>query len=514
MENNNLQLVKTALKVLPENAGADFENWYRSEDKHQPTGRKTTATTAQCAIINYNLDQPSNLTLPHSLGGIQSAVDNYLESSERAGPWGVLTNDIIGLKLSDQANSRSGRLLLFKFSFISAVIKRLFPDENITRGEQRTTLQCLSGLTLKEAAEADHVSYETKKSQLNSVFQKTKIRRQQELSNFLVAHLTLEVASTYSRQDNDSHNDQNFFSYVDNYLWGYARASVIQESKNKRFRMVEFGDPSGRPVVCVHHLGIFSFSPTEIDCLKKNRIRLMCPLRHGAISPKDDDISLDEHVEHALEGIDLAVSLLGGKAVAVMSMLSGCYYSMHYAKRFPDKVSTIIMLGATYKEPTLSGSLSTFKNDLHRVATVDPAALKATVSYLVTQVDTAGALEKVWKESLNECEVDFDEVDALLNDDTQRQAMQDRVRYSPLSITHDLDIQANTDWHSLFSQIKGTEAHYIHGSEDAVIPIELVHDFIADKPNHKLHVIDGAGNWIFNRYFDQVCSKLNKILKP
>jgi len=462
------------------------------------------------ALFDYDLNNTPSLHLPESVEYMSEVIEDHLRSADPSDPWGMLDGELVVLKLSNQPQSSSGRIFLLHMDFISDLLTRLFPDTRITPAERKALLQSLSGISLKYAASLDNVSYETKKSQLKSVFQKTQLPKQQALSNFLITHLTLDIATKSTRRSANAESDEMFFHYVDTYMGSYVRASVVQESANKRFRVIEIGDPAGVPVVCVHHLGIINFSEEEISEIYRKGIRLICPLRHGALGPGDPKVASAEHMEHAIAGIDLAVSLTGSQQAIVVSMLSGCLYAISYLERFNHKIGKLIMLGAAYKPPVELKSTSTFKKNLHNLAVERERTLELTVSTLLENIDQPGTLEKVMKESHNNSDADNQTIDELFSDESQVHAMRHRLRYSPLSIVEDLKIQSSNNWEPL-EHIE-TRIHFIHGSEDGLISIDNIRRLVDQKESWTLHTVKGAGNWIFGKYTRQSMSIIRDII--
>lgn len=507
MESDNLYRVKSALQILPGFEESEFEQWLNTDYLASPD-----YSDFSCAIVDFDLCADNVVTLPAAVMHIHSAVIDHLNNTTAEDPWGLLDENLIILKLSDQSDGRSGRLLLFHTGYVSRILKKLFPLENITPAEQNTLLQTLSGLTLKQASEKDSVSYETKKTQLKTVFRKTRIRSQQGLSNFLISHLSLEVAANYSRKPANAETDEMFFSYVDQYMGDYVRASVVQVSKGKRFRVVEIGDPAGQAVVCIHHLGLINFSEEEITEIYNNGIRLICPLRHGAFGPLDGPISPQAHLDHSLEGIDLAVSLVGKEKVPLIGLLSGCLYAIDYIKQYPGKVDKLIMFGASYRSELKPESASTFKKDLHELAVGSENTLDAAVSYLLDKVDQPEQLKKVMVESHDNCAADIQIIDDLFSDQKQVRAMQHRLKNSSMSIMQDLRMQATGDWRSLLSHANDTGVHFVHGSTDRLIPIANIRKLVDERDNFHLHPIVGAGNWLFGKFTRQTFSIVRRVL--
>ncbi len=509
MGSNDVQLAQNALRVLPGYKPTDFDHWFQSSFLNC---RSYKSTTSDYAIVEFDLDKQHPISLPDEYAEFTDLINQHLSTCSAADPWGITDVDLVVLKLHDQPDSSAGRLLLFRQVFIASLLKKLFTKESITDAERRTLLQTLSGLNVKQAANQDSVSVETKRSHLKSVFAKTGIHGKQELSSFLISHLLLEVAAYQSRNPSRAESDQMFFDYVDQYMGTYVRASVIQESPTRRFRLIELGDPAGIPVICVHHLGILNFNEHEIAEIRRLGIRLICPLRHGAIGPLDERLTFEEHLEHAIAGIDLAASLIYGARITIFAMLSGSIYVNHYLHRYPDRANNVILLGASYKPKTVRPSASILKKNLHELASEHDEMLEATVSFLLDKVDEPAQLQRAMEETHHYCDSDIDVISELFADKQQVSAMQHRLKHSANSIVHDLRAQASCTWQPLVSNETAANVHFIHGASDQLIPINGIQELVSGKENYQLHVIDNAGNWMFGKHTPTAFSIVRDIL--
>ena len=509
MDDRAFQLIKSTLRTIPGYKEHEFKNWYQTSflDANSSDG-----SLPNYAIVDYDIDRNPVIILPDIYSHFVHRITNHLNSTKQNDPWGMLDDSFIVLKLSDHPHSRIGRVMVFSVAFISVLLKKLFPLDTITPAEQKTLLQSLSGFSLKESANLDQVSHETKKSQLKSVFQKTKIRRQQVLSNFLISHLLLDVAAKTSRQNRRAEHDEIFFQYVDQFMGKYARASVIQEPSGKRIRLIEIGDPAGTPVVCIHHLGLINFNEQEIDEIFRQGIRLICPLRYGALGRYDETLTPVEQFEYAIDGINLAVSLIHNKKVTIIGMLSGCLYAIQYLKLHPDKVKDLIFFGAPYKPSVAKKSHAPLKRNLHKIASDDDFVLRTTVSYLISKIDQPDQLRAVIEESNNNGRADSLAITELFLDQKQVKAMQFRLKHSTESITNDLRTQAISDWAPLLSGKSHPDVHFIHGIADELIPIDNIAVLVGNNANYHLHVIKTAGNWVFGKFTKQTFSFVRSIL--
>jgi len=319
MEKEDYTLATAALKTLPASDPVEFASWCSAPDLYTPELR-VYVVEYQEGILGIN-------QLPPHLEACTTQIADLLKSSRGETEWGVLTTDDAVIKITDSANGQFGKLLIISEYYFSELLRKLFPNERMTYSERRTLLQLIIGKSLKKAANEDTVSYETKKTYLKTVFQKTGLHSQQEISNYLLAQILLSSASSRSQLRPQAHADDTFFQFVDNYMGPYVRASVIQHSATERYRVIEIGDPTGHPVVCVHHLAIIHFSDEEVAAIKQQGIRLICPLRLGAISNLDPFVSTRQHLEHAVKGIELAGSLTGRKKFTLVSLLGGGHYA-------------------------------------------------------------------------------------------------------------------------------------------------------------------------------------------
>jgi len=75
----------------------------------------------------------------------------------------------------------------------------------------------------------------------------------------------------------------------------------------------------------------------------------------------------------------------------------------------------------------------------------------------------------------------------------------------------DLQIQAESNWQPLTAAPENLPVHFIHGSIDKTIPITNVQDIVDWRKENHLHVIEGAGNWMFGDFMRAVFSEVRLI---
>ena len=89
--------------------------------------------------------------------------------------------------------------------------------------------------------------------------------------------------------------------------------------------------------------------------------------------------------------------------------------------------------------------------------------------------------------------------------------MQYRLGKSADSIARDLQTQAVADWTHLSSDSQHPPISFIHGSDDALIPIDGIAQLAESLANGRLYRIEGAGNWLFGSRSQQVLAVIKDI---
>lgn len=510
MEPQLTNLAKKILSVLPDNAPEEFERLYNTGEL---THDQKDAMPVTWSIVRYDLDSSEVVHLPNSSSRFKNLINRHLTEPVHSIHWALMDQDAVALRMSEKPDGRAGRILLFTVEFIADLMQRLFPNRKFTRAEIRIVMQALAGISLKQAAEQDFVSYETKKSQLGSVFQKTNIKHQRDLSMLLLSHLTIDVAANWSRQAlfKVGTPDDAFFDYCDRYIGKYARTSVVRES-NQNFRILELGDLAGTPIIFIHHLGLFHLHEKDIKLLRDKGIRLICPLRSGALGPQDEYLADDQNLEHALRGIDVALSLIAEDSVPLVSLQSGCHYAVQYTDLKPESVSKLIMLGASPIFTKDAGDLSVFMRSLQTLALRHLLRLKATVAYLNKRVNNENQLKKVMLGVYKHERADSREIENLFSDKHQVAAMQCRLKNSAASIAQDLRFRALADWSKFQTIPASIPIHFIHGDTDKIAPIESLSPLITLRRNTYLHSVENAGNLLLGHRTSKVFDLIQQVV--
>ena len=170
-----IDLAESVLSPLPESVKAEILQ--HVDPTVVPGLGNASALLQNSYAIHYNRRQDTieDLDLPEKLFAELKATGGMPEIRKR---FGTLANDAVILNFQETVDSDSGFLLVVTFSDFSNLIDEIFPDCRLTQSEVRVILLLLCGYTIREAADLDSVSYETKRSQLKSISVKTGFSRQ------------------------------------------------------------------------------------------------------------------------------------------------------------------------------------------------------------------------------------------------------------------------------------------------------------------------------------------------
>lgn len=502
-----------ALEAIQELAPTDsglFTRWLN-------TGRDGTwiSTREDFAHIVLLLgDSRDDVTsmLPEWLTDQQRQLACGLCSGKFPNKLGVINGALAIFWLDTPRGSGSGRLILIGLELISAALAEIYPHANLTRSELRTLLQLTMGISLQEAAEIDGVGYETKRSQLKAVFSKTETKRQAEITATLLSHLLINFGSeTYRTKNDETHS--LFFRYIRDCLPLGTRHHILIDEKGVQNRYLDFGPVNGAPVVFIHHLGILYFSKEELEMLVKMNLRLLCPLRSGALGGDEDAMLIDEHMKHAVKGIRMAQQMFCSDRVTLVCPLSGCFYGLAYMRIFPELVENIIFLGAPYKEVRRTTPANAFRQYFFGLALNNDWLLGKLIKYISNKAEQIDAIKKLFEKSYADSPNDLAIFKYEFASPALSFAFDYRMKNSLPSIQHDLYHQAKQDW-SYVSDVN-SHFHFIHGVEDTIHPITAVKKYI-ERPdiNATLYPIEGAGSLIYHQHTPSAFAIILNIVTP
>ena len=87
------------------------------------------------------------------------------------------------------------------------------------------------------------------------------------------------------------------------------RLHKVHSKRGNTIPLVDLGPISGKPLVMLQTAILANIGEEFVDRLHEHNIRLLCPMRNGALNPEDPLIPFEDHLDHALDGITTAFEL-------------------------------------------------------------------------------------------------------------------------------------------------------------------------------------------------------------
>ena len=477
------------LSLLPGSNKAEFARWAHQPDLNEPPIRQLVLDfDTRCDDVLLSIDR-----LPVPLQeGVARLLDNC--GCER---WGEFDGDYLMLRLEIPRGGSAGKLLLLHHAVVLEALQALYPVARLTPAEYRVTMQIVAGDTPKSAALVDRVSAETKRTHLKAVLSKTGTSSQKELTNALIAHLVLHLGTSYREAVDDEDSDAWLIDYVDRYFPAGTRYHVNRGNSGHSYRCLDCGDPMGEVLIYLHQLGAVHCSLSVIEQARARGIRLLMPLRNGAVAPRDPELSVSEHVNHALDGIHYAMKIGEVKHATLMTGTSGCAYALQFVQRYPQQVRQLIVTAASYRGDASNLSLDSYVRSAYRLAVNNRMLFKSMVAYMRKSFHDQRNLKRFFEYLYRRSDSDQTILKEIFDDENAAGAFQYRIIHSAPSLLQDLHHLARPDWSPLLQSV--LPVHFVHGDQDALSRIDDIEELAGRLQHASIHRVPAGGTWLLDK---------------
>lgn len=498
------QAIGNALSSLPSTNNETFTSW-DADFRETSAGWRYLYGVHTVHIIDYDLDQrerlmPRDSTPPAVIPLCDAAL---MLPPERLGHFDV---NFLCLRLEDSTFASRGRLLVLELSCIDALIERLFPNAAMTPAEIRMLMQVVCGIPVRQAAMDDGVSHETKRTQLKAVTAKTGRKGQRDLSAFVLARLMFDLlqASAPPQVLTDV-----VHTYLDRFLPKSVRLHVIRRRNGTMQRLLEFGNRNGIPLIVLHAQALPSWSDDDIEISSSLGFRMIWPLRHGALDPEATPINFDEHAERACDGIECASELFAGDNFVLVSLMSACWYGIDYARRYPEKVKKLVLIGACYRPEKGNRAPRLFRSGFLRLSSQHRTLAGLLLRFVGQRISDPARLQTFLRTLYADSSADLAVLEAEFADSHSTDSLMQRFVYSERSILHDFLHLGFPNFHYL--KELSAPIHFIHGEEDPVHSLKHIMA-LANSLNAPLYVIPNAGQLMYRQHWPTVLASLSSAV--
>lgn len=217
-----------------------------------------------------------------------------------------------------------------------------------------------------------------------------------------------------------------------------VRLHVLVGVSGRQHRVFDMGPSGGRVIVVLHAQVLPWFRDEDIAALHEQQLRLIWPMRPGALAPEDAYLPSTEHLDCSLEAIQCASELTSDdRVIDLLSVSSGSFFATEYACRFPDRVNRLIYVSASYK-PTLSRSwLDRYYRGLSKMIRDNPATARLMFHFLAKKFGEHAILADTLKKLFAGSEPDLAVLENEFSEPETFDAIQIRFSSSAKSIYQD-----------------------------------------------------------------------------
>jgi len=366
----------------------------------------------------------------------------------------------------------------------------------LTAAEARLATKLGAGVSIHDAAADLHISINTARNQLQSIFSKLGINRQPELVKVII---DLAVVGQAVRDTSTTALETSVPAPP-------RQKHVLPDGRLLTYRI--YGPADGAPVVHFHNgLGMYRLNKAQHRQVERHALRMICVERPGfGLSDPRDDYSFETVAQDLAEFVD---SLALRKTV-FMADASGTPFAMATAKLVRTRIQSVLISagrpgGSPRPTPaTLKHFPVYFYDRLKR----NPWLIDAYWAIMRTSINHAlgrDILKKFFKTSPN----DTDRLTANEIQDQMLMAVKDGMLASSAGVAAEFKYFINAgpvDISDFPSPI-----HFWHGAEDTFSPPDELITYAKTCPTATVTMLPGVGHLIGASAWDRVTAELRGL---
>ena len=360
---------------------------------------------------------------------------------------------------------------------------------------------------MREAAQDDNVSYETKRTQQKSIATKLGYKRQVDLLTDLLSELFLEILSVKNNSAKNNARDQ----YVARYFPRPLRRYKILDSNNAQQEILDIGPPDGKPLIVLHSTFISNLSQQMLDQLTAYNIRLLLPLRNGLLDPAAPLLTSEQHLQFAISGIDTARSLIPQKKCVLYAIATGTRIAIEYANQKTQNVEKIIFQSTAISKHARLFSKNTTLSGISKLALHSPLTLNTLFAFLQRKMRDPQSAKKYLLNTFARSPLDLAIIERNFDLPEFGQRTIELLEKSFHSMCHDFNYMSDLGLEKL--KHDNIPIAFIHGSNDGISPLYIIEKFVAELGRGDIITIENCGHFISVEHLPQLMQAIQKILE-
>lgn len=390
-------------------------------------------------------------------------------------------------------------MLIIPDSEIIRILTPVLNGQSLSPSELRVLKQIIGGMDLSGAARSDGVGHETKRSQFKSLARKLASRSQTALIARVLPLLLLDPQRT---ECHEAQSLDDYFAEAIREFIPSARFFHLGGTGAAQHRFVELGPLWGRPVAFIHPQILPDFRSPEIALLHEYGLRLIVPLRNGAVSRNHQRLQVAAHLDHACAGIDLVTTHFTAGRLDIIACVSGCAYAVEYARRMPDRVRSLTMVGAPVLPVTDRSIAGRLRRGLFSLGTRNWDFLTAALRLYGERIARPATFRRLLLNHYAPSLSDLAIVEAEYASRDRGERGRKLFTSSIDSIAHDFHHQMHPRWDKLPDDRFPTM--FVHGTADFIHPLDGVNALARSMGGLTVQPIEHAGQLLYHQHFGPV----------
>ncbi|OWU84270.1 hypothetical protein ATO6_14680 [Oceanicola sp. 22II-s10i] len=425
-----------------------------------------------------------------------------LGSEDEPVAFGIMGNDLI-VRVAPLIEGKTAFVARINDDAFTAFLAAHFPDLSLPGALRHLLRLHLVGIGLKESAERDGRSVETRKrqsQQLRAAFQIDDLATVgRQVSSALVLALDHYVAP---KGPSISRTIQ---SYVSQFLPVGTRLIGLTTADGRTFPVIDMGPATGRPVLVLHPMALPDIRPTDISQMERLGLRLIWPLRHGTCSPGTKPLPHRQHLDHAVHGALLALGAMCGGYATVLAFAAASRVGLELAAKAPNAVEALHVAGVCLREGRPESGPRRLAKGVLALAARNPGLLDPILVQIETHLRRPGVFEDFLRRQFADSPADL----AIVAEDLAGPHGPDRFRTALLdsaaSARHDFLFQRDLGWDRVPPDLA---LHLHHGAQDRIHPLGLIRDLATRLSGACLHVHPNTGQLFHHDHLTRVLERV------
>ncbi|MBB4120292.1 alpha/beta fold hydrolase [Martelella radicis] len=374
------------------------------------------------------------------------------------------------------------------------------PETGLTNSEYSLLSSLLAGHDLKQAAERLNTSYDTKRKQLQVIFQKFEVTSQAALTRLVSTRLMAYFIETLSRPLDDRPERKLLARHYGRDVLVHA---VALES-GKELPVWEFGDRRGRPLVFFHGLlSPSTFYEDKVTLLRRHGLRWIVVPRFfvpgaadthplGFLETYSD--ALAEYVRHFI-----------GEPVTCVAVNSGVSWAVHFAHRHPELASRLVIAGAPYPPSHSMGVADrSMQAALSNAIRQRPFVLSALVRSYAMLTRSPALAARAYRHAYRDCPADLATIDRYIETGWALEWLRLIGERATASVVADLAVNER-GWEHEAADLQQPLA-FLHGGQDTMCPPAAIARFCEGIARAELQLVPDAGHHVAASHFPRLCA--------